>query len=265
MTCTKHIGGGGKGGGKGKEEGKAVEGEEGDEVSLELTVAAAPLPNGDPTADAKDAPATLAVNTDDDGEAAAAAAADKVTSTAAPSGDHDPTNQHLTRSIVLVLALSMDSLFEGMALGLKTTKQGAWNLLIAIVAHEIVISFGMGMQLVKHHPRRRVIVIALIYALMTPLGGGVGAVVMETQDGSIAMDTANGILQGLTAGIFIYVTFFEILAAEFADGVTVRRIVMTFAGFVAMALLKAIGSISNDVMPDQSASFFRVTSNDTIV
>ena len=157
--------------------------------------------------------------------------------------DEDMEQQHVTRSIVLLMALSLDSVFEGMAVGLKTTTPGVWSLMVAIVAHEIVISFGLGLQLVKHHPRRRVIIIGLVYALMTPLGGTMGAVVMESQGRSPAMDTANGLLQGITAGIFIYVTFFEILNDEFSHGVTSARLAMTVLGFVAMATLKGL---SND-------------------
>lgn len=161
--------------------------------------------------------------------------------------DEDMEQQHVTRSIVLLMALSLDSVFEGMAVGLKTTTPGVWSLMVAIVAHEIVISFGLGLQLVKHHPRRRVIAIGLVYALMTPLGGTLGAVVMESQGRSPAMDTANGLLQGITAGIFIYVTFFEILNDEFSHGVTPARLAMTVLGFVAMATLKGLSN--DDVLP----------------
>ena len=161
--------------------------------------------------------------------------------------DEDMAQQHVTRSIVLLMALSLDSIFEGMAVGLKTTTPGVWSLMVAIVAHEIVISFGLGLQLVKHHPRRRVIVIGLVYALMTPLGGTLGAVVMESQGRSPGMDTANGLLQGITAGIFIYVTFFEILNDEFSHGVTSTRLAMTVLGFVAMATLKGLSN--DDVVP----------------
>ena len=161
--------------------------------------------------------------------------------------DEDMEQQHVTRSIVLLMALSLDSVFEGMAVGLKTTTPAVWSLMVAIVAHEIVISFGLGLQLVKHHPRRRVIIIGLVYALMTPLGGTMGAVVMESQGRSPAMDTANGLLQGITAGIFIYVTFFEILNDEFSHGVTSARLAMTVLGFVAMATLKGLSN--DDVLP----------------
>ena len=161
----------------------------------------------------------------------------------------------VTRSIILVLALSLDSIFEGMALGLKTTMQGVWNLLIAIVAHEVVIAFSMGMQLIRHQTRRSVAIIAILYSLMSPIGGAVGATLMETQGRSFSMDMTNGILQGLTAGIFIYVTFFEILSTEFVQGVTYTRITTTFLGFCVMAALKAI--------PDGSEAVRHMAANGT--
>ena len=169
---------------------------------------------------------------------------------------HAPVdNSHLTRSIILVLALSLDSIFEGMALGLKTTMQGVWNLLIAIVAHEVVIAFSMGMQLIRHQTRRSVAIIAILYSLMSPIGGAIGATLMETQGRSATMDMTNGILQGLTAGIFIYVTFFEILSTEFVQGVTYTRITTTFLGFCVMAALKAI--------PDGSEAVRHMAANGT--
>ena len=107
----------------------------------------------------------------------------------------DAGHNHTTRSIILVLALSLDSVFEGMAVGLRTTMQGVWSLTIAIVAHEVVIAFGMGMQLMKHQTRRTVIVIAAVYSIMSPVGGAVGTLLMETQGRNTDMDLANGVLQ----------------------------------------------------------------------
>ena len=46
--------------------------------------------------------------------------------------------------------------------------------------------------------------------------------------------------QGITAGIFIYVTFFEILNGEFSKGVNLMRLMTTLLGFVVMAALKTI-------------------------
>ena len=107
----------------------------------------------------------------------------------------DDKHNHATRSIILVLALSLDSVFEGMAVGLRTTMQGVWSLTIAIVAHEVVIAFGMGMQLMKHQTRRTVIIIAAVYSIMSPVGGAVGTLLMETQGRNTDMDLANGVLQ----------------------------------------------------------------------
>ena len=52
--------------------------------------------------------------------------------------------------------------------------------------------------------------------------------------------------QGITAGIFIYVTFFEILNDEFSNGVNLMRLTTTLLGFVVMATLKAIPDGTDD-------------------
>ena len=115
----------------------------------------------------------------------------------------DQGHHHATRSIILVLALSLDSVFEGMAVGLRTTMLGVWNLTIAIVAHEVVIAFGMGMQLLKHQTRRTVIIVAIVYSVMSPLGGAIGTLLMESQGRSTNMDLANGVLQ--VGGVYTWV------------------------------------------------------------
>ncbi|KAI0238622.1 hypothetical protein LSAT2_010668 [Lamellibrachia satsuma] len=170
----------------------------------------------------------------------------EVIETDAADNESDVGHHHATRSIILVLALSLDSVFEGMAVGLRTTMQGVWSLTIAIVAHEVVIAFGMGMQLLKTQTRRTVVGIALVYSIMSPIGGAIGTLLMETQGRSTNMDLTNGVLQGITAGIFIYVTFFEILNDEFSNGVNLMRLATTLLGFVVMATLKAIPDGTDD-------------------
>ena len=56
-------------------------------------------------------------------------------------------NESSLRSIILFLALSVHSIFEGMALGLQETPSKALNLFIAIVLHECLVAFAMGISL----------------------------------------------------------------------------------------------------------------------
>ncbi|KAI0215128.1 Zinc transporter ZIP1, partial [Lamellibrachia satsuma] len=139
----------------------------------------------------------------------------KTTYVEVSKGDDDH-NMRMTRSLVLLMALSLHHIFEGMTVGLKHTEMGVWNMCIAIVSHEVVVGFSLGLQLLRsYNTVKKVVIAALLCALMTPLGVIIGMSVMETGgEGNMSLDAANGILQGIATGVFIYVTFFEILYGE---------------------------------------------------
>jgi len=90
--------------------------------------------------------------------------------------------QSLTRSIVMMLALSVDSVLEGMTIGLKQTVVEVWAIFIGIVVHESVIAFCLGLQLVRLNAGRLcpVITAAVVYSLMNPIGVIVATAVYET-------------------------------------------------------------------------------------
>jgi len=75
-----------------------------------------------------------------------------------------------------------------------------------------------------------------------------------SEDKSIAI--ANGILQAIAMGTFIYVTFFEILQEELdPEDTSLGKIFFVAAGFVLMALLDLIpedhpGSVARNTLWD---------------
>ena len=71
-------------------------------------------------------------------------------------------------------ALAIDNVFIGMGLGLRSTNIGVWNMLITILSHELVISFTLGLALVKHNSTKKVLILAAVYSSMCPIGIGVG-------------------------------------------------------------------------------------------
>lgn len=46
-----------------------------------------------------------------------------------------------SRSLILLMALSLDHVFEGLSIGLKRIESDVWSMCIAIIAHEIIIAF----------------------------------------------------------------------------------------------------------------------------
>lgn len=160
-----------------------------------------------------------------------------------PNDDHQHDHHHhSTRSIILIIALSMHRIFEGMTIGLQGSVHNIWSLFLAVMCHELVIGFSLGLQLVKSRlSLRRMCITSFVCSVIMPLGVALGIVLTELggEDGKLAM--ANGILQAIAMGTFIYVTFFEILQEEIdPNDTSLGKIFFIFAGFVMMALLDLI-------------------------
>ena len=82
---------------------------------------------------------------------------------------------HTMRSVILILALSLHHLFEGISLGLQRTVTGALMLLIALLCHETIISFSLGLQFVKcAYTTRQHYVTAFACSIIEPIGVAVG-------------------------------------------------------------------------------------------
>ncbi|XP_033118301.1 zinc transporter ZIP3-like [Anneissia japonica] len=145
------------------------------------------------------------------------------------------------RSLVLLLALSIHSVFEGMALGLQTESRTIWYLLIAMIVHESLAAFALGASLLKSHATKRVFVLyGLIFSTMIPIGIVLGLGVSSAQ--GVTAHACSAVLQAFAAGIFIYVTFFEILNHEYeneSDGLW--KVFFTAIGFGFLAVFEAVG------------------------
>jgi len=80
------------------------------------------------------------------------------------------------RGFMVVLAISLHAVFEGIAMGLTNNKRSVWLLFIAISAHKYVISFCISMQFVSSGLKT---VLSVIYfstfAIISPVGAGIGS------------------------------------------------------------------------------------------
>lgn len=143
----------------------------------------------------------------------------------------DPGSHTAFRSIVMVFALSLHSIFEGMAIGLADSTEMAVRLMGAIIIHKCVIAVTLATSLVSSSTKLSgwaIFACIGIFAAMAPLGIGI----------AIALDDAslmvNGTLQCIAAGTFVYITFFEILPHELnskhTDGSRVFKVFMMLTG-----------------------------------
>ena len=148
----------------------------------------------------------------------------------------------------MLLAMSMHTIFEGLAIGLQETVEDTWNLFIAIIVHKMVIAFSLGVQFTANlkHTRRAVLFVVL-FAIMSPLGIAIGTMVTELSDkGTVGSATANAILQALAAGTFIYVAFFEVLIKEVGQDHGVLKVLAVILGFTVMTLLNLFNGEPED-------------------
>lgn len=138
------------------------------------------------------------------------------------------------RGLLIVLALSIHELFEGLAVGLEGSSVAVWYMFGAVSAHKFVIAFCIGVELVTLKMRTLLIIIYVFtFAVVSPIGIGVGIAVTNTEGDYT--EQASVFLQGLASGTLLYVVFFEILQADRKTGI--KQFFAVFIGFLFMVLI----------------------------
>ncbi|XP_051571492.1 zinc transporter ZIP1-like [Myxocyprinus asiaticus] len=160
------------------------------------------------------------------------------------SGHHVHVDIHAHssfRSFMLFLSLSLHSVFEGLAIGLQTTDTKVLEICIAIVIHKSIIVFSLSVKLVQSTVKPMWVGLYItVFAVMSPLGIGIGIIVMEAGLKSGALIQA--VLEGLAAGTFIYITFLEILPHELnSPERPLLKVLFILCGFSVMASLCFLG------------------------
>jgi len=136
-------------------------------------------------------------------------------------GHHDHSHmphgvfQHSSlRSIMLLLALSFHSVFEGLAIGLQDSSGQLISIFTAVILHKAVMAFSLGLNIAQSDLSAKSFLISnILFSVSSPIGVGIGIAVADLPP-SLPQDICNGILQGIAGGTFLYVTFFEVLPHE---------------------------------------------------
>lgn len=142
------------------------------------------------------------------------------------------------RSLILLVALSFHSVFEGLAIGLQGDLGQLISLFFAVIAHKGVMAFSLGLTLAQANlSLKQFIASVLIFSLASPFGMGIG-IWLSSMSKSLAVDFANAILQGVAGGTFIYITFFEVLPHEFNQPQNrMLKCLFTILGFSCIAAI----------------------------
>ena len=140
----------------------------------------------------------------------------------------------VSRLIIFLLALSIHSIFEGLAIGLQ---QDGLSLFIGVILHKSIMAFLLGLTLSKatFKPLHFTICI-LIFAIASPVGIFIGTFIteMKSEVGIII----NGVLQAMAGGTFLYITFFEVLNPEFAH--SRHKLLKTLSCIIGNAIMAVV-------------------------
>ena len=135
------------------------------------------------------------------------------------SGDHNQANNQANKdslqAFLLLIALSFHTIFDGLAVGLQKDASEVWSVFVAIALHKTIIAFCLGFEMFKSYSEKawKALLWMSMFSLMSPLGIGLGMLLTSGDIDENAKSLASGILQGVAAGVFLYVTFLEILCS----------------------------------------------------
>ncbi|KAM6921090.1 zinc transporter ZIP3-like [Xenentodon cancila] len=137
----------------------------------------------------------------------------------------------------LVLALSAHSVFEGLALGLQEDGAKLGGLFLGVAVHETLAAVALGVSMAKASlVMKDAVKLGVAVSLMIPLGVVVGMAIESAQ--TLAGGVISVLLQGLAAGTFLFVTFFEILSQELEDKRDrLLKVLFLILGYAALAVL----------------------------
>jgi len=145
------------------------------------------------------------------------------------------------RALLLLLALSLHSLFEGLALGLLKSNDTIISIFSALIIHKLVMGFSLGLNLVQSDLSVCSVVGSVtFFSITSPIGAAIGIVLAELYQTPLAQLVC-GSLQAIACGTFLYVTFFEVLPHEMNSGgnrlLKVLSIILGFSFIAVMMLL----------------------------
>ena len=112
---------------------------------------------------------------------------------------------------VLMIALSVHSIFEGLAVGLTSDVSNAFSMVLAIAVHKGAASSSLGISLVKTFPDDFTLCrwLVFVFSLATPFGIILGMILSNSGP------VYDVIFNSLAAGSFVYIACSEVIVEEF--------------------------------------------------
>ena len=131
--------------------------------------------------------------------------------------NNEQKNDHIfnpTSSItpyILLIALSVHGIFEGMALGVMNTIKECSILFSAIILHKWAAAFALGISFYKSGTEKELFIkMILLFTSFGPIGIIIGMFFSD------AGNLIKGIMLSISGGTFIYVAASEVIVEEFS-------------------------------------------------
>lgn len=145
----------------------------------------------------------------------------------------------------LLIALSLHSFLEGLAIGVQESGNKVLLLLGAVASHKYVVGFCLGMELSTTHRSqfKNHLFGILTFSLGSVVGIAIGMVIVDAE--TSWTESAVPILQGLAGGTLLYVTVCEVLPREKAKWhknranryAGIYQLIAVCLGFIVMTMM----------------------------
>jgi zinc transporter ZupT len=125
--------------------------------------------------------------------------------------DHLAEHMHgsLLAAIILLLALSVHSIFEGLAIGVAQDMSQVLSTTAAVLAHKAFAGYALGSSMVASQMKEgHFLVLCFVFAWCSVAGVFVG--MLFEQFGGTDDSTSTGVIQAMVSGTFLYVSIVEI-------------------------------------------------------
>uniref|UniRef100_A0A0N5AIQ4 Zinc transporter ZIP1 n=1 Tax=Syphacia muris TaxID=451379 RepID=A0A0N5AIQ4_9BILA len=156
----------------------------------------------------------------------------------------NPSSHSTMRAALLVMALSLHAVFEGLSLGVIQDANSLLQVFLALILHKSIIAFSLGLRLVQSKMRVfTVVVCCIIFTSQVLIGGFGGIAILDLISAGTPYKAAliSGCFQAFACGTFLYITCFEILPHELSQqGFRLLKLGCLAIGFTIITVMLVI-------------------------
>ncbi|KAF2880676.1 hypothetical protein ILUMI_25495 [Ignelater luminosus] len=153
------------------------------------------------------------------------------------------TELQISRNLIMVVALSVDAVWEGILIGLQTSVSSIWYLFGAVSVHSASIVFCVTLEVLLVESNGRIATMQLLLLTGTTTFGILLGIILcsESKEEVVIKSWTIMVFEGFSSGAVLYVTFFEALQREKTRQCKrALQALCIITGFTLIALLECL-------------------------